>query len=94
MIDQEQISRDWGSRGFSCSLWVDPPGRGWEDFVHDVDELVLLLEGELELEIDGALHHLSAGDQLFIPAGARHSVKNIGAGTARWLFGYRRSLYP
>jgi quercetin dioxygenase-like cupin family protein len=94
MIDQKQITRDWGSRGFSCAMWVDPPGRRWEDFVHETDELVLLVEGELELEIDGAVHHPLVGDELFIPAGTRHSVRNIGAGTARWLYGYRRSPYP
>lgn len=89
MIDQEQIARDWGARGFSCAMWVDPPGRCWEDFVHSTDELVLLVAGKLELEIEGAVLHPSVGDELFIPAGARHSVRNVGGRTARWLYGYR-----
>jgi hypothetical protein len=30
------------------------------------------------------------GVELLIPAGAIHSARNIGATTARWLFGYKR----
>jgi quercetin dioxygenase-like cupin family protein len=90
MIDRDQVQRDWAERGFSCGLWVDPPGQRWEDFVHAADELVMVVDGELELEIAGDLHHPKVGEELFIPAGARHSVRNVAATTARWLYGYRR----
>ena len=88
-INQQDVARDWAARGFSCALWVDPPGQRWEDFVHGADELVLVLEGELELEINGEIGHPKIGDEVYIPAGAVHSVRNIGASTARWLYGYR-----
>jgi quercetin dioxygenase-like cupin family protein len=88
-INRNDVSRDWAARGFSCELWVDPPGQRWEDFVHDSDELVLVLEGELEFEVDGEISYPEAGDEIHIPAGAIHSVRNIGASTARWLYGYR-----
>jgi quercetin dioxygenase-like cupin family protein len=87
---RQRIARDWASRGFGCELWVDPPGQRWEDFVHASDELVMVLEGDMEFEIEGRLYRPGAGEELFIPAGARHSARNIGATTARWLFGYRR----
>ncbi len=88
--DPESVRRDWQARGFSCDLWVDAPGARWEDFVHPVDELVLVLEGSMEFEIEGRIHHPAIGEELFIPAGARHSARNIGRTTARWLYGYRR----
>lgn len=88
-INQDDVSRDWAARGFSCALWVDPPGQRWEDFVHPTDELVLVLEGELEFEIDGEVSHPGTGEEVFIPAGTVHSVRNIGGSTARWLYGYR-----
>jgi len=47
-IDREQVAADWAKRGFSCDLWIDPPGRRWEDFTHATDELVVVLEGEME----------------------------------------------
>lgn len=84
----QDVSKDWADRGFSCDLWVDQPGQCWEDFVHSTDEIVLVLEGELEFEINGEISHPEIGEELFIPAGAVHSVRNIGASTARWLYGY------
>ena len=85
----QDVSKDWADRGFSCDLWVDQPGQCWEDFVHSTDELVLVLDGELEFEINGEISHPKTGEELFIPAGVVHSVRNIGASTARWLYGYR-----
>jgi quercetin dioxygenase-like cupin family protein len=89
-MNQEAVHQDWVKRGFSCDLWIDPPGRYWEDFTHTVDELVMVLEGEVEFEIDGVVQRPQIGEELFIPAGALHSVRNLGSSTARWLYGYRR----
>ncbi|MCB1750418.1 MAG: cupin domain-containing protein [Gammaproteobacteria bacterium] len=85
-----QISMDWNANGFSCDLWVDPPGQRWEDFVHGADELVAVLEGELEFEINGVISRSRIGEEILIPAGTVHSVRNIGKTTARWLYGYRK----
>ena len=87
-IDTEEISKDWKARGFSCNLWVDPPGQRWEDFVHGTDELVIVVEGEVEFEINGVTSRPEIGEEIFIPAGAVHSVRNIGNTTSRWLYGY------
>jgi quercetin dioxygenase-like cupin family protein len=89
--DLKQIAADWASRGFSCELWTDRPGQRWEDFRHATDELVTVLEGEMEFEVAGVVHHPQAGEELLIPAGAVHSARNIGKTTARWLYGYKRA---
>ena len=89
MVDVEEIGRRWAERGFSCGVWVDPPGQCWEDFVHAVDELVLVLEGDVEFEIGGEVHRPPPGEELLIPAGVLHSVRNRGPTTARWLYGYK-----
>lgn len=89
-VDLEAVRRDWAQRGFTCDIWIDPPGQRWEDFVHEVDELVMVLEGEMEFELDGVRHRLRPGDELLIPAGAVHSARNVGQTTARWLYGYRK----
>ena len=82
------VRADWKARGFSCETFVDPPGREWNDFVHDTDELVTVVEGRLRCLMNGNTHDLEEGDELFIPKGIRHSVHNVHAGTTRWLFGY------
>ena len=89
-VNREQVARDWESRGFSCQLWVDPPGQCWEDFTHATDELVIVLEGEVEFEVEGVISRPAPGEELLIPARAVHSARNIGSTTSRWLFGYRR----
>ncbi len=87
-VDPGEVGKDWRARGFSCDTFVDPPGREWNDFVHSTNELVTVLEGRLSLTIDGERFVAEAGDEVFIPKGAVHSVKNIHGGTTRWLYGY------
>ena len=57
--------------------------------MHPLDELIVVLEGELELEMQGALFRLEPGKEIFIPARTRRSVRNIGHETARWLYGFK-----
>ncbi|MBI4388030.1 MAG: cupin domain-containing protein [Candidatus Omnitrophica bacterium] len=87
---KQELAKKWAEKGFSCDLWVDPPGQTWENYIHDVDEVVCAAEGELEFEVSGKKQILKPGDEIFIPAHARHSVRNIGGKTARWYYGYRR----
>jgi quercetin dioxygenase-like cupin family protein len=89
-IDREQVAADWAARAFSCELWVDPPGRRWEDCSHATDELVLVLEGAMEVEVEGRVTHPAVGEELLIPAGARHPARKVGGTAARWLYGYHR----
>jgi cupin 2 domain-containing protein len=46
------------------------------------------VEGRLEMEIDGRVVVPAVGEEVLIPARARHSVPNTGGTTARWLYGY------
>ncbi len=89
-VDRDAVAARWCERGFSCGLWVDPPEHVWADYVHDVDELVMVVEVELEFEIDGKRHHPEPGAELLIPARATHTVRNLGRGKSRWLYGYKR----
>jgi mannose-6-phosphate isomerase-like protein (cupin superfamily) len=71
---------------------VDRPARArWEDFVHDTDELLMVVDGKIEVEIEGSKMHPARGEEVFIPARARHCVRNIGGVTTHWLYGYRHS---
>ena len=86
------VESDWSARGFSCEVWTDPPGQIWANFVHDVDEVVMTIEGEVEFEFGGKTIRPRPGEELMIPAGASHTVRNVGDSTSRWLFGYRSKL--
>jgi mannose-6-phosphate isomerase-like protein (cupin superfamily) len=82
------IKADWARRGFSFEYWIDPVGQTWRDFVHDVDELVILVEGEIEIEFEGTALRPEVGEEVLIPANARHTVRNAGSTANRWCFGY------
>lgn len=85
-----EIEKSWAERGFSCAMWIDAPGQCWEDFVHDMDELLCVVQGELEFEMNGKITRPAPWDEVFIPAGAKHSVRNRGNSVARWLYGYKK----
>lgn len=87
-VDHAAVVRDWIERGYSCRAFTDPPGQVWPDFVHDTDELVTVVHGRLEVRLHGASYVLEPGDELFIPRGAAHTVRNVHAGTTHWLYGY------
>ncbi len=76
-VDRSAVAADWQLRGYSCGLFVDPPGREWNGFVHGTNELVTVTEGRLELTIGERRLVAEPGDEVFIPQGAVHSVKNI-----------------
>ena len=68
-IIPDQIKKDWHSRGYSFGVFHDPPGQVWADFVHRTDELVILAEGEIEVEIEGKVERPRIG------GGSLHSCK-------------------
>jgi quercetin dioxygenase-like cupin family protein len=56
---------------------------------HPGEEIIYVLEGSLEYQLDGqAPVTLKAGDVLFIPAGVVHSAKNVGSGNGAELATY------
>jgi mannose-6-phosphate isomerase-like protein (cupin superfamily) len=65
-------------------LWAEPGKRLSLQSHEHRSELWYVLEGILEAEVDGVVHRLEKGQEVFIPCGAKHR----GSGTevsARWL---------
>ncbi len=87
-VNPMAVGIDWGRRGFRCRRMRDPPGQEWRDFVHDSDELVMVLKGRLEIDVAGVLVDAEEGDEIFIPAGAVHTVRNTAPSSTSWLYGY------
>lgn len=87
-VARADVAADWRSRGYDCRPFVDPPGQRWEGFRHGTNELLTVVDGVLECVLDGETVRVNPGDELFIPRGVVHSVRNVHRGTTRWLFGY------
>jgi quercetin dioxygenase-like cupin family protein len=65
------------------------PGVPFPRHSHPGEEIVYVLEGSLEYQLDGKPPvTLKAGDVLFIPAGAIHTAKNVGNGPGAELATY------
>jgi len=60
------------------------PGATSGRHFHPGEELGYVLEGTLELKVDGKpTQLLKAGDVIFMPSGAIHEATNIGKGTLK-----------
>jgi quercetin dioxygenase-like cupin family protein len=65
------------------------PGVAFPKHSHPGEEIIYVLEGSLEYELEGKPPvTLEAGDVLFIPAGTIHSAKNVGSGNGAELATY------
>ena len=59
------------------------PGVAFPKHSHPGEEIVYVIEGLLEYELEGKPPvTLKAGEVLFIPAGTIHAPKNVGTGNA------------
>src|SRR5258706_8053482 len=65
------------------------PGYTSPRHKHPGEEIIYVLEGTLEYQIEGQpVVTVKTGDVLFVPAGAIHSVRNIGTGNGAELATY------
>ena len=65
------------------------PGASAPRHSHPGEELVYVVQGEFEYQLDGRPPVIvKAGEVLFIPAGAIHAAKNVGSGNAAELATY------
>jgi quercetin dioxygenase-like cupin family protein len=65
------------------------PGVAFPKHSHPGEEIIYVLEGVWEYEIEGKpAMTLKTGDVLFIPAGTIHGAKNVGSGTGSELATY------
>ena len=78
------LKRDLGVPGREViQVRVDfAPGAAFGDHSHPGVEVAYVLEGTLEYQLEGKPVTLTAGEALFIPAGAVHAAKNVGTGKA------------
>jgi quercetin dioxygenase-like cupin family protein len=66
---------------------VGEPGTFVPAHIHPTqDEFIYLIEGEMELTLDGRPHGLTTGGLARMPMGVPHSYKNVGNKTVHALF--------
>ena len=63
---------------------------------HDSDEFVHILEGSLDVEIDGRVEEVRQGESILIPAGSPHrpKCKNMALGLVMEKKGLQKQMDP
>ena len=90
--------RPWGGfRGISYNepstvkiIWVEPGKRLSLQSHKKRSELWTVIDGEMDVELDGKVIRAKKDDQVFIPCGAKHRAVGLDA-PCRWIeiaFGY------
>ena len=83
----------WNAEGnrVTTGITVFAPGTAIPLHTHNVEESVLVLEGEAAAVVGQDSFELEAGDATWVPAGVRHRFANRGQGPMRiyWVYGGR-----
>ena len=84
------------TRSQSAVMVLTAGGQSSEEMnVHkNSDQVLLLVEGDLEAEVDGEKTNLHKGDTCIVPAGTPHRFENKGKGRAVTFNVYSPPEYP
>ena len=70
VISKELVHSNAGS----VTLFSFDAGQGLSEHSAPFDALIQVIEGKMELTVEGTKHVISAGESFIIPIGAHHSV--------------------
>jgi len=82
---------------FILNEWPPGSSTGKQPYTHGGEECGLLLEGELEVEVNGKLYHMKPGDSITLNSSVPHRITNSGkeralavwVNSVPWLFSLR-----
>jgi len=81
-LPEEWISRRLGKVGNANIKLIKMAGQGIPDEYHlEFDELLVIVDGEMELIVDEQIVQLKTGDYYLIPRGVMHRVSPDSHGT-------------
>ena len=69
----------------SLSLHTGEPGTGAPLHTHAIDELIIILSGELEVRINGETHRVTKDHTVVVPPGAEHGFTVVSEEPANLL---------
>ncbi|GAA1258816.1 cupin domain-containing protein [Kitasatospora nipponensis] len=72
--------------GFMGVALIQPGERIGEHYHPYSEEFVFVVNGELEVDLDGVTHELRPDHGLMIPRDMRHRFRNVGSSEARMVF--------
>jgi quercetin dioxygenase-like cupin family protein len=97
------ISGDNGAKTLSLIYAELEPGYSVGDHTDSAEEVIIVLEGILEIEMGKEFYVLMPGELILVPSETWHNPKNIGDSTALFLgifaspdieSNFRHRIYP
>lgn len=79
-ICYELLTPDLRRRSSLLWLTAPPEAESGGPFVHDGEDVVVILEGSLDVEVGGVWHELHAGDSITFDSELPHRWRNPGSG--------------
>jgi quercetin dioxygenase-like cupin family protein len=71
VVSHALIKKETGT----VTLFAFDAGEGLSEHTAPFEALVVVLDGETDITIDGTLHHVGAGETITLPAGRPHALK-------------------
>jgi len=79
------VGRGDGAPNFSMRHFTVEPGGHTPRHSHDYEHEIFIVEGEAQVENDGKMHAIKAGDVLFVKPNVLHQFVNTGAQPLKFL---------
>jgi quercetin dioxygenase-like cupin family protein len=83
------VGKSDGAQAFSAGVTSFNPGVDVPLHSHNVEEMVIILEGEGECELDGEIKPVKTWDTTYVPPGVVHCFRNTGSAqmSIMWVYG-------
>ncbi len=92
-VSYARLSANFDDHTFDAVEVVLPPHYEAESLIHDGEEFIYVLEGQISMSLDGIEHELSAGDTIHFPSSIRHRWHNPTDRPARLIWAGNLDLF-
>jgi len=94
--DNEQFRRvlTTGPHAQLVVMSIPAGGEIGEEVHDDVDQVLSFVDGSGEAVLDDVPAQVGGGDLVFVPAGTKHNVRNVGAGDLKLYTVYAPPEHP
>lgn len=92
-VSYARLSANFEDQKFNAVEVVLPPGCQAESLVHDGEEFIYVLEGNISMSLDGVEHELGPGDTIHFPSSIRHRWHNASNKPARLIWAGSLDLF-
>jgi len=88
VLMKKGIDYETGSKSVTLGEIKLSKGCGLPFHTHTVEDCMYIVEGKGEMYIDEEIYPIEAGDQILVPAGTKHKIKNTGKNPLVIVFTY------